>query len=176
MKKSVTLVLFGLLLIPAMTSAHGPSRQKVMKEMQINAAPEKVWSIISDFCAVTNWLPAVEKCESDGSNEPDTIRTLTVSNGEQLREQLLKHDPGKMMYQYMIKEPNTEAFPVSSYGSTIMVEPGENGSAIVTWKSGFYRGFMNNNPPPELNDEAAIKAVSDLYDAGLARLRELAEE
>jgi hypothetical protein len=26
----------------------------------------------------------------------------------------------------------------------------------VAWR--FYRGFMNNDPPPELNDEAAVKS------------------
>ncbi len=176
MKKTVLIVLFGLFLLPAITSAHGPSRQKVVKEIEINAAPEKVWAIISDFCSIKLWLPPVTECESDGTNNPDIIRTLTLENGEKLREQLLKHLPEKMMYQYMIDKANVKAVPVSSYGSSIRVTAGENGGSIVTWKSGFYRGFMNNNPPPELNDEAAIKAISAIYDAGLANIKKLAEQ
>ncbi|MBT4888301.1 MAG: SRPBCC family protein, partial [Rhodospirillales bacterium] len=63
MKKSVIFILFGLFLLPAITSAHGPTRQKVVKEIEINAEPDKVWGIISDFCSIKNWLPPVTECE-----------------------------------------------------------------------------------------------------------------
>ena len=164
------------MLLPAITSAHGPSRQKVGKEIEINAAPAIVWAIISDFCSIKTWLPPVTACASDGTNNPDVIRTLTLENGELLKEQLLKHNPEKMMYQYMIDEANVKAVPVSSYGSSIKVSSNESGGSTVTWKSGFYRGFMNNNPPPELSDEAAVNAISAIYDAGLANIKKLAEQ
>ena len=90
MKKSLYVLFFGLFLLPAITSAHGPSRQKVVKEMEINASPEKVWSVISEYCSISTWHPAIEKCESDGGNTPDTIRILTLVNGELLKEKLLK--------------------------------------------------------------------------------------
>lgn len=176
MNKYIVLALFGLSLLPAITSAHGPTRQKVSKEMEINASPEKVWSVISEYCSIQDWHPAIDKCESDGSHEPKTIRTLTLGNGEILIEELLKYKPEKMMYQYMFKKPNLKAVPVSSYGSTIMVKAGENGGAVLVWKSGFYRGFMNNNPPPELSDEAAVTAVTAIYDSGMAKIKELAEQ
>lgn len=176
MKKTVLVILFGLFLLPAITSAHGPSRQKVVKEIEINAAPGKVWAIISDFCAIKNWLPPVTECASDGTNSPDIIRTLTLENGEILKEKLLKHDAEKMMYQYMIDKANVKAVPVSSYGSSIIVTASDNGGSIVTWKGGFYRGYMNNDPPAELNDEAAVNAVSAIYDAGLANIKKLAEQ
>ena len=176
MNKKNLILLFGLFLLPAITSAHGPSRQKVEKMVEINAAPEKVWSVISEYCAIKDWHPAIDECESDGGNEAKTIRTLTLGNGEILREELLKYNPEKMMYQYMFKEPNLKAVPVSSYGSTIMVQPGENGGSVLIWKSGFYRGFMNNNPPPELSDEAAVAAVTAIYEAGMAQIKELAEK
>ncbi|MFT5134243.1 MAG: carbon monoxide dehydrogenase subunit G [Gammaproteobacteria bacterium] len=176
MNKRALLILFGLLLLPAITSAHGPSRQKVVKEIEIKASAEKVWGLISDFCAIKTWLPPVTECESDGTNNPEIIRTLTLENGEILKEKLLKHDPQKMMYQYMIDEANVKAVPVSSYGSSITVKASENGTTIVTWKSGFYRGYMNNNPPPELNDEAAVNAISAIYDVGLANIKKLAEQ
>ena len=35
----------------------------------------------------------------------------------------------------------------------------------------FYRGHPNNDPPPELNDEAAVKAVTGVYKAGLEALK-----
>lgn len=176
MKKFLCVTLLGTLLLPSILSAHGPSRQKVVKEMEINAAPDKVWAIISDYCSIQEWLPGIEKCESNGSHEANTIRVLTLGNGEMLKEKLLKHKPEKMLYQYIVAEPNLKALPVSSYGSTIMVSANDNGGSTITWKSGFYRGFMNNNPPPELSDEAAVNAVTAIYDAGLAKIKELAEK
>ena len=46
----------------------------------------------------------------------------------------------------------------------------------VEWKSAFYRGYMNNDPPPELNDEAAEKAVKGLYRTGLDALKAKVEK
>ena len=48
----------------------------------------------------------------------------------------------------------------------------DGGKALVTWKGGFYRGYPNNNPPADQNDEAAIKAVTGGYQAGLDALAE----
>ena len=61
-------------------------------------------------------------------------------------------------------------FPVANYSSTISAHE-EGGKTIVEWKGAFYRGYVNNDPPPELNDEAAIKAVNNLHDTGLAALK-----
>lgn len=35
--------------------------------------------------------------------------------------------------------------------------------------------LSNNDPPPELSDEAAVKAVSELYRGGLAALKKKIE-
>ena len=36
-----------------------------------------------------------------------------------------------------------------------------DGSTEVNYKAGFYRGFMGNDPPEELNDENSKKKVSN---------------
>jgi hypothetical protein len=41
----------------------------------------------------------------------------------------------------------------------------------VEWKGAFYRGYMNNDPPPELSDEAAQKAVAAFQKEGLDALK-----
>ena len=40
----------------------------------------------------------------------------------------------------------------------------------VEWKGAFYRGYMLNDPPPDLTDEVALKAITDLYTSTLASL------
>ena len=38
--------------------AHGPTRQKVTEQIQIKAAPAKVWEKIKDFNGLPAWHPA----------------------------------------------------------------------------------------------------------------------
>ena len=44
--KYLKLCLLNMLLIPAIVVAHGPSRQKVVQEIEINASADKIWKII----------------------------------------------------------------------------------------------------------------------------------
>ena len=64
-----------------------------------------------------------------------------------------------------------EVLPVTGYSATITVLPAEAGKSTVEWHGAFYRGYPNNDPPPELNDEAALKAVGNVYRAGLESLK-----
>ncbi len=63
---------------------------------------------------------------------------------------------------------------MNNYSSTLSVK-GEGGKSTVEWKGAFYRGFMNNDPPPELSDEAAVKAVKGVYRGGLDALKQKVE-
>ena len=67
-----------------------------------------------------------------------------------------------------------KVLPVNNYSSNLSVK-GEGDKSTVEWKGAFYRGFMNNDPPPELNDEAAVKAVKGVYRAGLDALKKKVE-
>jgi hypothetical protein len=162
--------------LPLVAHAHGPSRQKVELSVDVKADPATTWAVISDFCAIEKWQPAVAKCEQQGGNEPGATRTLTLEgSGAVIRNELLKYDAQAMSYKYKITENDVKNFPVTTYAATLAVSPGEGGGSKVTVKAGFYRGYANNDPPPELNDEAAVKAVTSLYEAGLAEIRKLAE-
>ena len=67
---------------------------------------------------------------------------------------------------------DVKVLPVNNYSSTIDVFPSDDGeTSTVEWHRAFYRGYPNNDPPPELYDEAAIKAVTAVYQAGLAALK-----
>jgi hypothetical protein len=50
------------------------------------------------------------------------------------------------------------------------------GNTVVSWKAGYYRAYMNNNPPEEMNEEAANSAVTGILQAGLKNLKALAEK
>ena len=176
MLKKINLILLAILLMPFLVYAHGPSRQKVVKEIEINAPVDKVWSIIKDYCSIKDWNPDVTACESDKGNEADSIRIITLQNGQQMKEKLIKYNPDSTTYQYMLLEANVEAMPINTHGSKLSVRAGDNGKTIVEWKGAFYRSFPGPNPPPELSDEAATKTLSDFYMAGLQKIKEMAEK
>lgn len=153
--------------------AHGPTRQKTEQKVEINAAPDKVWAIIGNFQDMS-WHPAVEKTEGSGGNEKGAKRKLTLKGGGVIEEELASYDAGKMMYGYRITNVDVKVVPVSNYSSKISVK-GDGGKSTVTWDGAFYRGFPNNDPPPELSDEAAKKAVDGIYSGGLEALKKKAE-
>jgi hypothetical protein len=64
--------------------------------------------------------------------------------------------------------------PVTNYSAHITVTPNGDKST-VEWKGAFYRGYVNNDPPPEFSDEAAVKAITDVYQSGLAALKKKLE-
>lgn len=174
-KKSI-IVLALAMLLTSLTYAHGPSRQKVMKTITINSSAESVWNIISDFCSIKDWNPKVTDCaitEGD-NNQKGAIRTLTLDNGHKINEKLIKLDKKTYKIQFMLTEPNIDAFPINTHGSTLMLSK-EGDNTKVTWKGAFYRSFPGPNPPPELSDAAGQKALSAYYMAGLEKLKSLAE-
>ncbi len=163
-----------LALFPLAASAHGPSRQKVTETVEINASPDKVWKVIGNFQDMS-WVPAVAKTEGKGGNEPKATRTLTLKSGGQIEEELDKYDAEKMTYKYEMHHPDPKVFPVNDYSSMLSVKPEGDDKSKVEWRGAFYRGFMNNDPPPELSDEAAKKAVSGLYRTTLDALKKQIE-
>jgi hypothetical protein len=163
------------LALPQAGWAHGPSRQKVTESIVIDAPPAKVWATIADFHDMS-WLPGIVKTTGAGGNEPDTAtRQLTLDNGATIDESLYKYDAGEMSYSYRIDNVDVKVLPVNNYSSTIAVLPAEGGKSTVEWRGAFYRGYPNNDPPPELNDEAAIKAVTAVYHKGLESLKKKVE-
>jgi hypothetical protein len=167
----------GLALLPVLATAHGPSRLKVTEEIAISAPPDKVWVLIKDFCNISNWHPDVAKCDGGGGNDAGAKRTLTLKKdgNPTIDEEMMKYDAATMTYKYKITKVDVKVLPVSNYSSFITVTAKDSGS-LVSWNGGFYRGYPNNNPPPELNDDAATNAVTGIYKAGLANLKKLAEQ
>lgn len=167
--------------------AHGPVRQKVEEEITINAPAQKVWDIVKNYGDVA-WLPPVKSVTSQGGNEKGATRVLTLQNGGTITEELKKYDDAGKSYAYKISEMSTEktishagaeekvpVLPVDNYAASIEVE-GSGDTSKVTWKAGFYRAYTNNNPPPEMNEEAANTAVKGVFKAGLENIKKLAEK
>lgn len=159
-----------MLALPA--DAHGPTRQKVVVKTTVAAPPAEVWAAIGNFQDMS-WHPVVHATRGENGNEIDATRVLTLGEegGPTIAEVLYKFSNEKMSYSYRITAVEVEVLPVTNYSAHITVRPSGAGSEIE-WKGAFYRGYPNNDPPEHLNDEAAVKAVTGVYEAGMAALRE----
>lgn len=154
--------------------AHGPTRQKVIESVTINATPQKVWDAIKDVDALAKWHPAVAQSPATQGNEVGSVRTITLKDGGKIVETLEDYSAEKMTYKYRAADGG--ALPVTNYSSTLSVKPADGGKAIVEWRGAFYRAFPNNNPPPGQDDEAAVKAITGVYQSGLANLQKMVEK
>ena len=165
-----------LLLVPVAAQAHGPSRQKVTEKIEINASPEKVWAVIGNFGDM-GWLPIVDKTDATDGNIPGkALRQLTLKGGGLVEESLSKYSEADHSYAYRIEKVDVKVLPVTNYSSQISVTGMAGGKSIVEWRGAFYRGDPLGDPPPELNDDAALAAVSGLYKLGLEALKKKLEQ
>ncbi len=152
--------------------------QESHRDHRDQSAPDKVWAAVGNFDDMS-WLPIVTSTAAKGGNtvvDPDDdaknpTRRLTLKGGATVDEVLYKYQPDKMSYSYRISAVDVKVLPVTNYSSTLTVLPADGGKSTVEWRGAFYRGYPNNDPPPELNDEAAVKAVTELYRLGLTSLK-----
>ncbi|MEN9724988.1 MAG: hypothetical protein RLZZ98_497 [Pseudomonadota bacterium] len=177
MKK--VLALIAMAILPLTAAAHGPSPQKVEKEVVIKADPAKVWALVKDFGNMQKWHPAVasDKVEvkKDDNGDEQTYRTLTLKSGGTILEKFRGSDDKDMQLKYEIV---SGVLPVADYTSKMTVKAGPGaGESTVVWMGRFYRVYKLNPPiPAGQDDESAVKAVNEVYDAGLAGLKAAAEK
>ncbi len=173
MKRRLFLMAAAALTLPSLALAHGPTRQKVTVTAEVAADPAEVWAAIGNFQDMS-WHPAVHSTTGEGGNDIDATRQLVLGaeGGPTIDEVLYKYSAEKMSYSYRITAVKVEVLPVTNYSSHLTVKPRDGGGALVEWRGAFYRGYPNNDPPEELNDAAAIAAVTGVYQAGLDALVE----
>ena len=160
-----------LCIAPAAAWSLGPTLQKITLKSEVAAEPADVWAAVGNFQDMS-WHPAVHSSTGSGGNAIDATRVLTVGQegGPTISEILYKFSDEKMSYSYRITEVAVEVLPVTNYSSHLTVKPRDGGGSIIEWRGAFYRGYPNTDPPEHLNDEAAIAAVSAVYQAGLDAL------
>jgi mxaD protein len=167
------LAIITLLCLPTLVIAHGPTPQKAKESITINAPVEKVWKSVKQFDKISEWHSDIKSSKGDGKSESGGSRTVTFQNGEELIDELDFYSEKDHEYSYRIKKENVKAIPVSSYSVTLQVVPGDSqGNSTVNLKSRFYRGDTGNTPPDNLNDEAAVKAMTEHFKNGLNSLKQ----
>lgn len=181
MKKTSLLVSSVLLMFAGLANAHGPVRAKMTATVTVDAPAAKVWDLIKNYDDMS-WHPGIKSVKGNGSNDKGAVRTLTLANGGTITEELKAYDAAKMSYKYKITEMSNTGtikhagqdeplpvLPVGNYAAELQVSD-KGGKTEVEWVATYYRAYVNNNPPAELNEEAADKAVSNVLKTGLEAL------
>lgn len=181
MKKIVLFVALVVVVFSSMTMAHGPVRGKMTATVTIDASAQDIWAVISEYDDMS-WHPAISNTTVDNGNNKGSVRVLTLKNGGIITEELKKHDDNKMSYKYKItgmssvktiqhagQNVEVPVLPVNNYQATLSVKE-KAGKAIVSWVATYYRAYVNNNPPTELNEKAADKGVTAILMEGLTSL------
>lgn len=181
MKKIMLIVPFMVLMLNGTVFAHGPVRAKMTATVMVDAPADQVWDAIKDYDDMS-WHPEIQSTTADKGNKKGSVRVLTLKNGKTITEQLKSYDADKMSYKYKItdmesvgtvhhagKDEPIPVLPVENYAATLSVKE-KGGKAEVSWVATYYRAYVNNNPPTELNEEAADAAVTAVLTDGLASL------
>lgn len=126
----------------------------------IEAAASAVWEKVSDFNGLGAFVQGVESSmEGEGVG---AVRTLKLPDGAVVKERLEAHDEDAMSLTYTILEG---PLPVANYHSTMKVTAQGENSSKVDWTSEF-----DAVGAPEA---AAVAGLEELYNGGLAGLKEL---
>jgi mxaD protein len=146
----------------------------VNETIAINADAKTVWARASTFGGIGKWHPDVKSVTATGGDAPGAARELTLAGGV-LKEGLDEFDPAAFKLAYRLAEPNLDAMPVSTYFVTFTVKPAAGGGSEVSWFGRLYRGDTGNEPPDNLNDDAARAAMSAFLRNGLQGLKKAVE-
>jgi mxaD protein len=164
------LICIYLALLPMLAQAHGPTPQKAKESAVINAPLDKIWELVKDFDHIAEWHPGVSASSGGGHNEGGAVRKITLDNGGVLEESLDYYSEADHEYSYRLKTENLKALPVSFYTASLQLSA-EGEKTLVKWHGRFYRGDTSNFPPENLNDAAAVKAMTAFIQQGLAGLK-----
>jgi hypothetical protein len=170
-KTAIWLALSAFAAASLAAQAHDAQRVKYVASVHIAAPPAKIWAVIGHFHDLS-WDKVVATTSGQGGDSPDATRTVVLKSGAVLpNEELERYEPQNFTYATFLPHVDVKIFPVTNFSSILVVLPQPDGGSRVEWRCAFYRGYPNFGPPPELNEAAAIKAVSALTQPALDGLK-----
>lgn len=104
----------------------------------VRAPTERVWSVVRDFNALPDWVPAVVDSRIEGGGPSDRIgcvRAFRLADGGSLREKLLALSDYEYACTYSILD---SPMPVSDYVATLRLFPITDGNrTFAEWSARF---------------------------------------
>jgi hypothetical protein len=138
---------------------------KVIRSTILPASVDAVWDILRDFNGHDQWHPAIASSQIERGLPADKvgcIRNFKLTDGSQLREQLLALSDADLAYSYCLLET---PIPLFNYVSHVRLIP-------VTDVDHTYWLWEGNFDTPADQRDAMITTVgTDIYDAGFGAIR-----
>jgi len=145
----------------------------VRRSTIVDAPAERVWALLRDFNGHDGWHPAVMESRLEGDlagDEVGAVRRFRLSDGAELREQLLTHSDAELAMTYCILDA---PLPLYGYVAEMRLKPVTDGQRT------FWEWCGRFQTPPGQEQELATLVRRRIYDAGFAavkrRFREAAE-
>lgn len=170
-----TIVLALVAVAAPLCALSAPLKQlSVVESVEIKAPIGNVWAAAKNFDRLDKWHPGFSKdvLTKGANNAPGTVRALTIKDGPTFTEELISFSEPTHTYRYKILE---SPLPVQNYVSTFRVTSGKNGTTKVTWSAKFTRKNPSDTPPAAESDDAAVKLITGVFQAGLANLKKQTE-
>lgn len=133
--------------------------QEVSVSETINVPAEEAWKLVGNFGALHLFVEGIAKCTTDG-HEAGAIRTLTLQDGGEVKEQLESLDNEKKVLKYTILE---SPMPIENYVGKMEVNKLSDTKSEFIWSSTFEAA--------EGTEEEMKKALSGLYSLGVEGLK-----
>ena len=135
---------------------------KIIKEIEINAAKTKVWSVLADIGAVENYNPVVTKSYSTSENKQGlgASRHCDLLPMGSVEEKIVEWDEGE---SYKIEIFEGKAIPFKGTGKFELTENGNSTNVKMTFEpdmgNGIYgkiMGFMMKEKMNKMIDGVVI--------------------
>ena len=148
---------------------------KVAQSIVIDAPPEAVWEVASDFARLDRWYPYVDSSRLvlGRNREVGAIREIRRLNGTKVEEKLIEFDPWNRRLTYTY----AEGMPLTSdYFATMQVKDNGPGRSLVEWSARFKRlAYWTDQAPAVQDDETLVKLLTNAYKNGLLNLKKVVE-
>jgi NADPH:quinone reductase-like Zn-dependent oxidoreductase len=137
----------------------------VIRSAIIDAPIERVWAVLRDFNSHGLWHPAVARSRMENDLDGDVVggvRQFSLSDGAELREQLLHHSDRDYTFSYSILD---SPLPLFDYVATVRLKPVTDGNQTFwDWRSQF-------RTPDERAAELENLMGRQIYEAGFTGMR-----
>ena len=137
----------------------------VIQSAVIDAPIDRVWAVLRDFNSHDRWHPAVARSRMENDVAGDVVggvRRFSLSDGAELREQLLSHSDREHTYTYCILD---SPLPLFDYMATVRLKPVTDGNQTFwDWRSQF-------RAPNDRAAELKNLVGRQVYEAGFGGLR-----
>ena len=123
----------------------------------LDASPDKVWAVVSNFGNLAAWNPALKSSSADG-NGVGSIRTF-VSSVSTVKERIVEIDPARKIIRYEIVSGST--LKMRNALITMIVSPNASAGATLHWQ---IDGEPDGVAADELKDQLTKRYLGRIED------------